>query len=95
MKTTVDLPDQLFRRAKIVAAQRGTTMKELVIAGLRHALGETTVPVSPGAPVLTPEEAAVATIGPHGLPVLKRPVRGRKPKVTTALVDRIRNELGV
>jgi len=29
MKTTVDLPDPLFRRAKATAAQRGTSMKAL------------------------------------------------------------------
>ena len=35
MKTTIELPDPLFRRAKIVAAQRGTTLRGLVIKGLR------------------------------------------------------------
>jgi hypothetical protein len=34
MKTTVDLPDDLLHRAKVVAAQRQTTLKELVRAGL-------------------------------------------------------------
>jgi hypothetical protein len=34
MKTTIDLPDDLLHRAKIVAAQRKTTLKELVHAGL-------------------------------------------------------------
>lgn len=34
MKTTIDLPDHLLHRAKIVAAQRQTTLKELVHAGL-------------------------------------------------------------
>jgi hypothetical protein len=34
MKATVDLPDELLHRAKIVAAQRKTTLKELVLAGL-------------------------------------------------------------
>lgn len=34
MKTTIDLPDDLLHRAKVVAAQRKTTLKELVQAGL-------------------------------------------------------------
>ena len=38
MKTTIDLPEEILHRAKIVAAQRKTTLKELVISGLTHAL---------------------------------------------------------
>ena len=38
MKTTIDLPDELLHRAKIVAAQRRTTLKGLVLAGLDHVL---------------------------------------------------------
>jgi hypothetical protein len=34
MKTTIDIPDDLLHRAKIAAAQRRTTLKELVEAGL-------------------------------------------------------------
>ncbi len=34
MKTTIDLPDDLLYRAKVAAAQRKTTLKELVQAGL-------------------------------------------------------------
>lgn len=34
MKTTVDLPDELLHRVNILAAQRQTTLKELVLAGL-------------------------------------------------------------
>ena len=38
MKTTIDLPEEILHRAKIVAAQRKTTLKELVITGLNHAI---------------------------------------------------------
>lgn len=38
MKTTIDLPEEILQRAKIAAAQRKTTLKELVILGLNHAL---------------------------------------------------------
>ncbi len=34
MKTTIDIPDDLLHRAKIAAAQRRTTLKELVEMGL-------------------------------------------------------------
>jgi hypothetical protein len=34
MKTTIDLPEDLLHRAKIVAAQRKITLKELVQTGL-------------------------------------------------------------
>lgn len=37
MKTTIDLPDAILHRAKITAAQRKTTLKELIIQGLDYA----------------------------------------------------------
>jgi hypothetical protein len=39
MKTTLDLPDDLFLKAKLLAAERRTTMQELMIQGLRHVTG--------------------------------------------------------
>ncbi|MBX3731826.1 MAG: hypothetical protein KF791_04445 [Verrucomicrobiae bacterium] len=36
MKTTFDLPENLLHRAKITAAQRKTTLKELVQQGLEY-----------------------------------------------------------
>ena len=38
MKTTVDLPEELFRRAKAEAALRGRKFKDLVEEGLRLVL---------------------------------------------------------
>jgi hypothetical protein len=38
MKTTVELPDDLYRRAKAEAALRGRKFRELVEEGLRLAL---------------------------------------------------------
>lgn len=35
MKTTIDLPDDVFLKAKVLAAERRTTMKELMIQALR------------------------------------------------------------
>lgn len=38
MRTTIDLPDELFRRAKSEAALRGRKFKDLVEEGLRLVL---------------------------------------------------------
>lgn len=35
MKTTIDLPDDVFLKAKILAAERRTTLKDLVVQGLK------------------------------------------------------------
>ncbi len=40
IKTTVDIPEPLLEQAKKVAAQRSTTLRELVEAGLRHVIRE-------------------------------------------------------
>jgi hypothetical protein len=38
MKTTVEIPDDLFRRAKAKAALEGTTLRELMTQGLEMVL---------------------------------------------------------
>ncbi len=40
MKTTVEIPDDLFREAKATAARDGTKLKDLVADGLRLVLGK-------------------------------------------------------
>jgi hypothetical protein len=35
MKTTIDLPDDVFLKAKILAAERSMTFKEVVVQGLK------------------------------------------------------------
>jgi hypothetical protein len=45
MRTTIDLPDPLFRRAKAEAALRGYHLKDLIADALRVALND---PVAPG-----------------------------------------------
>lgn len=40
MKTTIDFPEELLHRAKIVAAQRKTTLRELVVRGLENVTSE-------------------------------------------------------
>ena len=34
MRTTVDIPDDLYRKIKILASQRGTSVRQLVVDGL-------------------------------------------------------------
>lgn len=40
MRTTLDLPDELLKRAKITAVERGTTLRELVRHALEQELGQ-------------------------------------------------------
>ena len=41
MRTTLDLPDDVLRSAKIAAVERGSTLRQLVIDGLRRELAST------------------------------------------------------
>ncbi len=34
MRTTIDIPDETYRTIKVLAAERGTTMRELVLEGM-------------------------------------------------------------
>jgi hypothetical protein len=44
MRTSVDIPDPLLRRARSLARQRGITLRQLRIDGLRAALDHETSP---------------------------------------------------
>ncbi|MBI3375033.1 MAG: hypothetical protein HY017_25205 [Betaproteobacteria bacterium] len=44
MRTTLDLPDQLVKRAKIKAIERGTSLRELVGAALERELDRPSEP---------------------------------------------------
>ena len=44
MRTTIEINDQLFRAAKRQAADRGTSLREVVDAALRQHLGKTKGP---------------------------------------------------
>jgi hypothetical protein len=43
MRTTIDMPDALFRKTKAVAALRGSSMKELII----HAVEREVTAIAP------------------------------------------------
>jgi hypothetical protein len=40
MKTTIELPDDLLRKAKALAATRGTTLRAIIEQGIRTTLNE-------------------------------------------------------
>ena len=50
MKTTIDIPDPLFRKAKSKAAERGQTLKELVTEALQEKLAANTSKILAGEP---------------------------------------------
>jgi hypothetical protein len=49
MKTTIEIPDDLFREAKAIAARRGISLKSLVTNSLRESIsaGKGTTPDRP------------------------------------------------
>lgn len=56
MKTTLEMPDELFRRAKTTAAQRGQSLKQLVTVALERELAGP----APGASTSKRKQAEVA-----------------------------------
>jgi hypothetical protein len=44
MRTTLDLPDDLMKRAKIAAVKRGSTLRDLVAEGLKRVLTDEFAP---------------------------------------------------
>lgn len=50
MKTTLEIPDPLFRRAKSKAAERGQSLKQLVTEALQEKLASNADKARPGEP---------------------------------------------
>ena len=91
MKTTLDIPDPLYRRAKMRAFHQGTTLKEVLLRGLQREVdGE---PATASAPLLTREEQATYTVNDLGFVVLKRPTNASV--VTDEQVNHLRDQEGV
>jgi predicted transcriptional regulator len=88
MKTTIELPDALFHRAKVLAAQRKTTLKQLMVEGLEHVTAATAIrqPAE-----LTEDEKQFLEIDAYGIPVMKK----RDVVVTNEMVNQMREELGI
>lgn len=48
MKTTIELPDPMFKQLKVAVAERGVTLKTFIIDALREELTKTThTPINP------------------------------------------------
>lgn len=69
MRTTLDLPDDLLRRAKIAAVHRGSTLRDLVASGLRRELAASaSAQARPGLPaIMLPSDAPVLRMTPAAL----------------------------
>lgn len=75
MRTTIDLPDEVYREAKIMAVKRGTTLKDLVVGLIQSGLRE--------APAARGAQTAMGRSAP---PIAIRKVAGQAP--TQALSNR-------
>lgn len=70
MRTTIDFPDDLLRKAKILAVQRGVTLRDLIVGGLRlelarQELAMAAMPVIPAVPAIhLPADAPVLRMSP-------------------------------
>jgi hypothetical protein len=84
MKTTLELPDDLFVEAKTVAAKRRITLKELFTKALEKEIR----------PLRDPSSADHFEIDEHGWPVLKRKL-GDGIVVTNEFVNQLREREGI
>lgn len=84
MKATIDFEETLYRRLKVEAARRGSTIRELIQEGVRYVLD---VP-PPTAPKHKPDQQWFATLreyaanagGAHGLPAMRRSIAKKRPR---------------
>ncbi|HEY5792468.1 MAG TPA: hypothetical protein VIS74_04165 [Chthoniobacterales bacterium] len=83
MKTTIDIPEALYRKAKIRAARTGSTLRDLVVGALEGSLME--VPSKPA-----PKGGRKKTR--NGVPLLPA---GDRPVVTNEFINQLRDELGI
>lgn len=88
MKTTVDIPDALYRRAKIRAAEEGTTLRALLLSSLAVSLDRS----APPAETLPCRDRF--EVDDRGWPVLRR-APGDATVITDELVNRLRAREGV
>jgi hypothetical protein len=89
MEATIDLPETLLHRAKITAARRRTTLKDLVVEGLELVMQPS--PVCRSSAPTTPPDDPLFQTDAYGVSVLKR----RGVTVTNELIEKMREEEGV
>ena len=70
MKTTLDLPDELIRQAKLRAIVQGRTLRDLMADFIRQGLG--LAPNDANAKLQSPpQDDSVIEIGSNGIPVFR------------------------
>ncbi len=94
MKTTIDVPDALYRRLKIRAAQSGVTIRHLVIRGIEQQLGEGPRQESGGSENRRDAGQRHSYVDDQGWPVLKRQPHDHRA-ITNDLINRLREQEGV
>jgi hypothetical protein len=71
MRTTVELPDPVYREMKIRAANEGTTIREIILEGVTMRLrsGSTTVPRGdrPRFPIIRSRNPGSLKLGEEGV----------------------------
>lgn len=91
MKTTIDIPESLYREARIRAVQTGSTLKKLILKALQHELQIFALPL-PAKPSAVPKMPF--QVDEQGWPVLTRASED-KIVVTEELINRLREEEGI
>ena len=84
MKTTIEMPDDLFRKAKAVAALRGQSMKDLITQLLTREIG------APFEPTANTRKKAAVTFSQE-LEALATQV-GKKWKTGLSATDAVRKQ---
>jgi hypothetical protein len=91
MKTTIDIPDPLYRKVNMKAFEKGTSLRALMIRGLEREVESRDIR-SATPPRLSREERGVYLVNEIGFVVLKR----RQPEpVADRLIEALREQEGI
>jgi len=85
MKTTIDIPEPLYRKVKMRALQRGVSLRDLVLGALQDSL-RVQVTRSLDQPHFEVDEL--------GIPMLRRE-KGDATVITNEFIDQLREQEGV
>ena len=90
MKVTIEIPEPLYRKAKIRAVERGESLKDLFLAALQRELAEVDQTPANDSALDRPDLYA---LNAQGFAVLKRKPGG-SIVVTNAWVTKMRDKIG-
>jgi hypothetical protein len=88
MKTTIDIPEPLYRKAKVKAAVQGVTLREIVLAALEKDIDPAARTVGRAA------DEPHFDIDDLGLPRLRR-TKDDPAVVTEAFLNQLREQEGI